>query len=144
MSMINSFSVFIVTELKSSNSPMTILVLLLFIMWSISIYMLMMGSSIWGMIYLIMLFMGGLMITYLFIVSMMPKENKSFLNPPTSKMVLLIMVMYISWDTTDFRMNELFNISFWVLFLAMILIMIFVFIIFLLMIDPFKTMKSSF
>nr|WRK67385.1 NADH dehydrogenase subunit 6 [Pentidionis agamae] len=144
MSIMNLMPLMIMSGMKSSSSPMMIMILILMMSWEISILMLMTGSDPWSMIYLIMLFNGGLMIMYLFVISMLPKEKKSQSQPMMILMILITPMLTMSYNKSEKMFNELFNLSLWTILTITSLISLITFMIFLLMMDPFKTIKSSF
>nr|YP_001837106.1 NADH dehydrogenase subunit 6 [Walchia hayashii]BAG24175.1 NADH dehydrogenase subunit 6 [Walchia hayashii] len=134
----------LISQTKSSKSPMSILIMILITSWFSSIFLISTGQNQWPLIFLVMLFNGGLMISYLFVISMLPKEKKEFQKLSLLQIVMLMMISSISLSKTDKAFQMMFNLSMWVMMFITIMISMVMMFIFMMMMDPFKTMKSTF
>lgn len=125
-----------------SSSPMKVLLTILLIVWNGSILFLEKGQDYWVPIFVIILFNGGLIILFLFTVSIIPKEKD-----PSTPSVPLYLLILISILTIDYlmeikRMGE-FLFQNWVfLLIGSVIITLYFLGISLISIDLFKRVKS--
>nr|YP_254680.1 NADH dehydrogenase subunit 6 [Leptotrombidium pallidum]BAD99500.1 NADH dehydrogenase subunit 6 [Leptotrombidium pallidum] len=138
------FIFFPIISLKflSSSSPMKVLLTILFIAWNICLVMLDKGQNFWVPIFIIMLFNGGLMVLFIFSVSMIPKEkSENFSNIPLFLSMLTLLV-FMNFQMEIKVIGEFFFQNWWMMVFGTIMMLIFFMSISMMMIDFFKTMKS--
>lgn len=84
------------------------------------------------------------MITYLFVISITPKEKKSKKQNKWKQIIIILIIIFFPTIKTEKILNDVFNITIWIVVLITLIISIISIFIFLVIIDPFKSIKTSF
>nr|YP_398828.1 NADH dehydrogenase subunit 6 [Leptotrombidium akamushi]BAE47110.1 NADH dehydrogenase subunit 6 [Leptotrombidium akamushi] len=138
------FSLYPILGIKhlSSSSPMKVLLAILFLVWNISMLFFEKGQDFWVPIFIIMLFNGGLMILFLFTVSMIPKEKSMDLfNMPMFLFFSLLFILMNAFEEKK-SLSDFFFQNWWMILFSSLFMLIYFISISMLTIDFFKTIKS--
>nr|BAG24139.1 NADH dehydrogenase subunit 6 [Leptotrombidium chiangraiense] len=138
------FSVYPMLSIKhlSSSSPMKVLLAILFLVWNVSLIFFEKGQDFWIPIFIVMLFNGGLMILFIFTVSMIPKEKSKDLFSMPMFMFIVLMFMLLNIFEENKSIGEFFYQNWWMVFFGSLFMMTYFMSISILMIDFFKSIKS--
>nr|YP_398815.1 NADH dehydrogenase subunit 6 [Leptotrombidium deliense]BAE47097.1 NADH dehydrogenase subunit 6 [Leptotrombidium deliense] len=139
-----AFSFFPILSMKqlSSNSPMKVLLTILFVVLNVCLLFFEKGQDFWIPMFIIMLFNGGLMILFLFTVSMIPKEKSMDLfNIPVFLLFLLLFMSLNIFEEMKL-ISEFFYQNWWMVIFGSLLMVIYFISISVLTIDFFKSIKS--
>lgn len=126
----------------SSSSPIKILLSILLLVWNIRIMFFEKGQDFWIPIFIIILFNGGLIVLFVFTVSMIPKEKRkgSSKAPLFLSGLLLLMVFNIFREKKS--IGEFFYQRWWMVLFGSLFMIIYFLMISVLTIDFFKRIKS--